>query len=187
MQKRNVLRSVGIVAMLSISVAVLLNVLLLQINLPQYSERYQAASEILYSPPFWKQVLTSGLLIPIIEEFLFRGIVFRLLRKKCSFLWAMMISAILFGVYHGNLVQFVYATICGMVLAYLYEKSCRVWSSIWSHMMMNLCAILLTHFGVLSWIMEQDLRVIVVLFMCLGVIVMSWKTYENCAIIKVKS
>ncbi len=181
MQKRNVLRSVISVAILSACVSVLLNILLLQINLPQYSERYQEASAILYSPPFWQQLLISGLLIPIIEEFLFRGIVFRVLRKWCSFIWAMIISALLFGVYHGNLVQFVYATICGMLLAYLYEKSHTVWLSAWSHMMMNLCAILLTHFGILSWIMNRGLRVILVLIVCVGVIIVFQK---NCAIIK---
>ncbi len=166
MQKRDVLRHVGIVAILSMSISVLLNILLLRINLPQYSERYQEVSVMLYSPPFWQQLLTSGLLIPIMEEVIFRGIGFRLLRRWISFPWAMTISAVVFGVYHGNLVQFVYAGLCGVLLAYLYEKYDSILAPILSHMFMNTVAIIFTQWGVFAQIMKSGMAATTVMLVC---------------------
>lgn len=166
MQKGDVLRHAGIVAIFSICVSVLLNILLLQINLPQYSERYQEISVMLYTPPFWQQLLTSGFMIPIVEEVIFRGIGFRLLRRWISFPWAMIISAVLFGAYHGNLVQFVYAGICGMFLAYLCEKYASIMAPIVSHIAMNTVAILFTQWGVFAQIMKSGILVIVVMLFC---------------------
>ena len=173
MQKRDVLRHVGIVAILSISVSVLLNILLLRSNLPQYSERYQEASVILYTPPFWQQLLTSGLLIPILEEVIFRGIGFRLLRRWISFPCAMTLSAVVFGAYHGNLVQFVYAGICGMLLAYLCEKYDSIVAPILSHIAMNTVAIVFTQWGIFAQIMKSDIVALMVMFFCgvFGVVV----------------
>lgn len=157
MQKRNVLRHVGVVIILSVCVSVALNIFLLLINLPQYSERYQEVSEILYTPPFWQQLLTSGLLIPIVEEVMFRGIIFRLLRRCLAFPWAMLVSAMVFGAYHGNLVQFIYAGMCGMLLAYLCEKYDSIVAPILSHMAMNTAAIILTQIGVFAWMVQSGL------------------------------
>lgn len=151
MQKRDVLKHIGIIVLLSVSVSVGLNILLLLIDLPQYSERYQEVSEILYTPPIWQQLLSSGLLIPIVEEVIFRGLGFRLLRRWIPFAWAMIISAVAFGAYHGNLVQFVYAGLCGMLLAYVYEKYQTLLAPILSHAVMNIVAIILTHFGVFEY------------------------------------
>lgn len=166
MQRRDVLRHIGIVAFLSVCVSVLLNILLLQTNLPEYSERYQEASVLLYSPPFWQQLLTSGLLIPIVEELVFRGIGFRMLRRWISFTWAMLISAVVFGAYHGNLVQFVYAAICGVLLAYLCEKYDSMIAPIVSHMAMNIAAIVLTQWGVFAQVLKSGMVSLVVIVFC---------------------
>lgn len=166
MQKRDALRHVGIVTILSICLSVGLNILILLINLPQYSERYQEASAILYAPPFWQQLLTSGLLIPIVEEVVFRGIMFRLLRRWMSFSLAMLISAFVFGTYHGNLVQFVYATFCGVLLAYLCEKYQTILASILSHMAMNIGAVVFTQLGVFAAIMKSGVLAMFVIILC---------------------
>lgn len=157
MQKRDVLRHAGVVILLSIFVSVGLNLLLLLINLPQYSERYQEVTVMLYTPPFWQQLLSSGLLIPIVEEFLFRGVLFRVLRRWISFPWAMIISAVVFGAYHGNLVQFVYAGLCGVLLAYLYEKYHTILAPILSHAAMNIVAIIMTQMGVFAEILKSGI------------------------------
>lgn len=163
MQKRDVLKHVGIVTILSICVSVGLNILLLLINLPHYSERYQEGTVILYAPPFWQQIITSGLLIPIVEEVLFRGIGFRLLRRWIAFPWAMLISAVVFGIYHGNLVQFVYAGICGLLLAYLCEKYDSIIAPILSHMTMNISAIVLTQLGTFACLMKNGIAAVIVM------------------------
>lgn len=185
MQKRNVLNNLGIIIILSIAVAVGLNSLLLSVDLAQYSERYQEATVVLYSPPFAQQILYSGIWIPIVEELLFRGILFRVLRKWIAFPWAMLISAVVFGAYHGNIVQFVYATICGMLLAYLYEKYDSIFATILSHMSMNIFSIILTQTGVFSWIMDSSLKVVFVIAICGAISVCALRSLQKVDVTKV--
>lgn len=166
MQKRNVLIHVGIIVILSISVSVAVNLLLLLVDLPKYSTLYQEASEVLYAPPIWQQLLSSGLLVPIVEEVIFRAVVFRILRRWIAFSWSMIISSFLFGVYHGNFVQFVYASVCGVLLAYLYEKYDSVLAAILSHMAMNTAALIMTWAGIFSWIMKHNLKIFAGIFLC---------------------
>lgn len=167
MQSGNMLKNIIAILVLSAAVAVGLNCLLLIVNLAQYSERYQEAAITLWAPPIWQQMLYSIMLIPIVEEVIFRRIVFRTLRKWVDFSWAMLVSAVLFGAYHGNLVQFVYATICGILLAYLYEKYDTILAPILSHMAMNAVAVLLTHLGVFAWITESVFRALVMISLCI--------------------
>ena len=47
---------------------------------------------------------------PVVEEILFRGIVLRSMRKFTPVWAAILISSVLFGVYHLNIVQAAYAT-----------------------------------------------------------------------------
>ncbi len=59
---------------------------------------------------------------PVIEEILFRGIVLKAIRKIAPAWLAILISSVLFGVYHMNAVQAVYATFMGAVAGIIYEK-----------------------------------------------------------------
>ena len=51
---------------------------------------------------------------PVVEEILFRGIVLRSMRKFTPAWAAILISSVLFGVYHLNIVQAAYATLMGI-------------------------------------------------------------------------
>lgn len=155
MQKRVVLKYYSFVVVLSIAVSIGLNNLLMLIDLARFSERYREATEILYAPAFARQILYSGILMPIVEEFLFRGLLFKVLRKWISFPWAMWISALVFGAYHGNLVQFVYATVCGLVLAFLYEKYETMFAPIISHITFNVTALIITEAGAFAWMLAH--------------------------------
>lgn len=53
---------------------------------------------------------------------MFRGIVFHRLKDWVKPQAAIVISALLFGIYHGNVVQFFYATCMGVMLAIIYDK-----------------------------------------------------------------
>jgi len=56
----------------------------------------------------------------------------------------------MFGFYHGNIVQFIYATALGLVLGYVYSKSRKIQFTIIIHMLINLCS------GVLiTWVMQE--------------------------------
>lgn len=76
---------------------------------------------------------------PFTEELLFRGLVFQRLRSFLSFAPAAACSAFLFGLIHGNMIQFLYALLLGLVLAYICEKRGSLRDSFLFHMTANLC------------------------------------------------
>ena len=84
---------------------------------------------------------------PVVEEILFRGIVLRSMRKFTPTWAAILISSVLFGAYHLNIVQAVYATLMGIAAGILYEKKRNLLFPILVHFANNLiimqCRILL--------------------------------------------
>lgn len=169
MQKRVILKTYISIIVLSVGIGVGLNVLLMVIDLAQYSKAYQEAVKQFYAPSLWIQLLSTGMIIPILEEIVFRGFAFRLLRKWLPFIWAMILTSLLFGFSHGNLVQFVYATLCGFYLAYLCERFGSILPSIVAHMTMNITACVMTEFGLFTWIFETEVRVVFAILLCIGI------------------
>lgn len=68
------------------------------------------------------EIVSAVIAAPLLEELLFRGMIYKRLRDLCSAKTAILVSAAFFGIFHGNLVQFVYAFIIGIMLAFVYEK-----------------------------------------------------------------
>ncbi len=170
MQKRSAIRNYWMIPIFSIAVMICLNIILLVSDITKYSEAYRQAAQALYAPTLAVRILYSGILMPILEELIFRGLAFRLMRRKWPFLWAMLLSSLLFGIYHGNLVQFIYASLCGCLLAYLYEVYGKLWAPILAHMSMNIVANVMTEFGVFSWILSDIIKVIVATGVCTVII-----------------
>lgn len=106
------------------------------------SAAYREVSLLLYRPPLWIQIAATGLLIPVTEELVFRGLGYFRMRWKLSFGWASFVSAIYFGLYHMNIVQGVYAFCLGLLMAYVYETYHSLWASICLHAGANISAVL---------------------------------------------
>ena len=79
---------------------------------------------------------------PVVEEILFRGIVLRSIRKFSPVWASILISSILFGVYHLNIVQAAYATLMGIAAGILYEKKRNLLFPILVHFVNNLITML---------------------------------------------
>ena len=80
--------------------------------------------------------LYSAILAPIAEEVLFRGFVLRSLQPYGK-RFAILGSAILFGLFHGNLLQTPYAILMGLVLGYVTVEHSIFWA-VALHMFNNL-------------------------------------------------
>lgn len=88
--------------------------------------------------PAWAMIFIVVIWSPFAEELIFRGMIFRTLRKGFSFVPAAVISGVAFGVYHMNWVQGVYAGALGILLAYTYEKTNSLAGCYLFHFMFNL-------------------------------------------------
>ena len=75
---------------------------------------------------------------PVVEELLFRGLLYRRLREGLPFLPAAVVSALLFGAMHANMVQFIYASVVGLLLAWIYERYGNLKAAVLFHAIGNL-------------------------------------------------
>ena len=151
---------------ISIPVALGGNNLLLLSNLSEVSEGYKQASEMLYTPSLPVQIICLGIVIPIMEELIFRGLLFKRLREVMPMVPAVIYSALFFGLYHGNLVQIIYGTICGLLLAYVYEKFGSLKAPVLMHMTMNILACVVTELNGFAWMLDQPMRMGIITVLC---------------------
>ncbi len=88
------------------------------------------------SVSLWMIAFWMVICAPVMEEYVFRKlIVDRTVRYGQG--TAVLLSGLMFGLFHGNLNQFVYAFVLGMLLAYLYVKTGNLKITIAIHMMIN--------------------------------------------------
>lgn len=91
--------------------------------LPEMSEAMKAAMELMLNGPIVITLISVSVFAPFFEEWLCRGIILRGLLKKVKPAWAIVISAAIFGLIHGNLWQAIPAFIIGVILGYVYYKT----------------------------------------------------------------
>ncbi len=88
---------------------------------------------------FILMVIWSCVIAPVTEEYLFRGIILRTLSKHGA-AFGIVISAILFGLMHGNMAQTPMAFMLGLTMGYVAMKSGNIRQTIFIHMVNNIVA-----------------------------------------------
>ena len=81
-------------------------------------------------------VVVIAVLPAILEELVFRGCVLRVLRPYGDG-FAIVISAVLFGLMHGNIRQIPFALIVGLILGWLYVVTNSIWWPMAVHFINN--------------------------------------------------
>lgn len=100
-----------------------LNVFLALTGLVDSSAAYQEVAERQYGVVLGLGLLLYGVVSPITEEIIFRGLIFNRMRRYMPHAAAVIVSGLLFGIYHGNWVQGFYGGCMGILMAYLYERT----------------------------------------------------------------
>lgn len=127
----------GYAALFGVISCLAFNHLISLLRIIEASETYTQVEQAMSQTPFIWQFLATVIVAPISEELIFRGLVYKRLRRCAKPLTCALISAAAFGITHGNLVQFVYAFIVGMLLAFVYEKYKNLWAPICFHACAN--------------------------------------------------
>lgn len=83
-------------------------------------------------------LISTGLIGPIIEELMFRGIIYNELKNKYKNMKAILITTIFFAVIHFNIIQVLYALAIGFILIFVYEKYKNIKAPIILHMASNI-------------------------------------------------
>lgn len=142
------------VIVLAVAGSQLLNDLIVLVHLndlfPGYQEMVGTTME---GQSMWELFLAVGILAPIAEELVFRGLIFRRMRDEIKPVTAIVLSSLVFGLYHGNMVQFIYASLLGALLAIIYHRTGTLWTAVLAHMAANLWSL----FGSVWWEQLQNI------------------------------
>lgn len=95
------------------------------------------------NPVIW-QLLILGIISPVVEELLFRGLVFERLKVYYDVTIAAYIGSIIFAVAHFNLVQGLYGFVMGILFCFAYGKYKSITVPIVMHMAANITAVLMS-------------------------------------------
>lgn len=140
------------VVLSSVALCQILNDLITYSGISEMFPGYQETStQVFEGQSIFMLLAVVAIVSPVIEELVFRGILQRRLRDYLGRGWAIGLSAVTFGVYHGNVVQFIYASLIGLFLGCVLERTqdmrvpiaAHIAANLWSVMGMTVVALVL--------------------------------------------
>lgn len=133
----------GLVIVVAFTACVGANQLITISRLSELFPGFNRVQEAIYGGGIIMEIIAAVILAPIIEELLFRRLVFKRLCDYIGKMSAMLLSSLFFGIYHGNMVQGIYAFFIGMMLVFVYDKYKTIVAPIIAHMVANLTSVLM--------------------------------------------
>lgn len=159
-----------------------LNVLLTLTGFADSSGTYQEVARNQYGVVFGVGLILYGLISPLAEEVVFRGIIFNRMRRLYGPILAILVSGLFFGAFHGNLVQGVYGGCMGFLMAWLYEKSGWFAVPFFFHAMANLAVYITAYIGSLQEVLFTPAGCVILLIISAGCILVErrmGRTYDR--------
>ncbi len=124
-----------------------LNLFFVGTGFTSVSSSYQEAADSLYAVSIPLGIILYGFFSSTVEEFLFRGIILVQMDRFMKSTSAVLLASLLFGVYHGNIVQGIYAFAIGAVLCLAYRDSGNFILIVAIHGVINVIVFLMSNFG----------------------------------------
>ena len=81
--------------------------------------------------------VATVLVAPLVEEIIFRGLILSRLNRVLPGWLAVLLSALLFGVCHGQAVWMAYAFVLGVIFGFFALRSHSIWPSLCAHILFN--------------------------------------------------
>ena len=134
---KTILLVIGMGIILNVLVSVAVESLPASITKSSYNELVS----MIMIDNIWITLLTTGILAPIVEEFIFRYGIQGIYIKKSVFA-GIIVSSLMFGIAHMNPIQSTYAFILGLILGYIYYKTGNLLNSIILHVTINSTSVL---------------------------------------------
>ena len=119
----------------AVTACVAMNDIVMLMNMQRISQVYQSTEQIIYSAPRWLQLAGAGILAPVAEELVYRGMIYRRMRESLTAVQAMVL---------------------GLLLACIYEKFRNIAAPILFHIVVNITSLLLSWYGGFEWILGTE-------------------------------
>ena len=131
-----------------ISISLIYNITLFHLNnLIPFTNNFEISSI-----PIVVQIICSGICGPILEELVFRGIVYNKLKEFNKPMSDIILTSIIFGLFHTDIVNAIYAFGVSFILIYLYERYKTLKAPIVMHIALNITIILMLNLITLNFI-----------------------------------
>ena len=115
-------RHLLLIVVASIAMAMFYNMLFSYIGFSASSDSFKATEARQMALPLWAGILVYGIVTPVTEEIVYRGIVYNRIRRYFNLPMAIIAGSFIFGIAHGNRVQLVYGFLMGILISYIYER-----------------------------------------------------------------
>ncbi len=144
-------------------------------GLYEVSDEYDQIAEMIYQGNILMEIVCLGILAPTVEELIFRGLMYTQMTEYMKKKYAVIMAALLFGLYHGNFLQAVYAFALGLLMIYVYERFHTLLAPILFHIGANVFGILMSETTMFSFLYQTAgaMYISVILFSLL-IIVVVW-------------
>lgn len=103
---------------------------------------YEQSSTAMFTGNFWVMVFGTVIVAPLVEEIIFRGLIYTRMKQGMSAIVAALLTSALFGVAHGQWVWMLYTFVFGLILIWVFERTKSLIANILLHFSYNLCAVL---------------------------------------------
>ena len=117
----------------------------------------------LTSYPMWQALLANSLLIPILEEVVFRGYLFSRLSTAMPEIVAALITSVIFGLCHGGIVWAAWAFVFGMIICVFRIKTGSIIPGMIFHIIMNTFSTLVSYTPLLNDVSKTAMTVYTVI------------------------
>lgn len=139
----------ALLALGTIAISYGLNYFVTVTGVSDISEKYQSVAANQYNVAKGVGILLYGVVSPFVEEVIFRGFLYGRMRVYMPKVWAVLASSLLFGIYHGNMVQGVYGFLMGILFALVYDRYQNFYLAVIMHAIVNLVGYFVQLFGLI--------------------------------------
>lgn len=148
--------SIGLGILLNVCISFITQLKFLQVFVSEHDDKI---NNVLYPESLLIVILVIGILAPVMEEVLFRGLIYQSLKNSYSKTAAILLQATIFAIIHINPLQIMYTFALALLFVWLVIRTNSLLASILTHISFNLTTIILSRI-----IKEQEL---VVYFLCM--------------------
>ena len=148
-QKNNFkIRDIIIPITFGITISLIYNITLFELNnIFNFTNNFEISNI-----PIIVQIICSGICGPILEELVFRGIVYNKLKEFNNHIFSIILSSIIFALFHTDIMNAIYVFGVSFILIYLYEKYKTLKAPILMHISLNTTIILMLNLIIKNYI-----------------------------------
>lgn len=108
-------------------------------------ENYMEVSDSINYGSFPVVLISTCICAPVLEEIIFRGLILSRLKKAMPTWVAILISSVLFGLAHGQILWITYATLLGVILCLVKERTGSISATMLIHALFNTFGTLISY------------------------------------------